>query len=361
MVLDFTPDLTGTECGMNLQQALSINGEMKVLHDDLPGYWKIFDSILDNLEMCSPLVEGTELGIAYLGLAGLESVYRTSDALVNTVKRTIPPAFEVRLGIAEGKFVSRMSAVLSGPGEYKQIENSGAMLFLRDLSCDLLPISFKSRARLHDFGLHTMGAIVSIPSAQLQAQFGQEGQLIHDLACGLDDTPLYPRVYKELIEESAVLPSDTVSIEILMTALEAMLNSAFIKLNRKKFGISSIKICTRTWLGEHWEETVHFKEPAMNSKFSLYRIRQVMENTAQPGPVETIDITITGTRRFCSKQKSLIAIVRAQEHLLEEIKQLEFRLGGTGVFQVKEVEPWSRMPERRYALSPVNDEKRTVS
>jgi DNA polymerase-4 len=357
LVLDFSSDMTGLEYGMNLQQALSIYGEMKVLHADLLGYWKVFDSILDNLEKCSPLVEGVELGTAYLGLAGLEPVYGTDDALVDAVKRAIPPAFEVRLGIADGKFVSRISAMLSTPGSYNQIEKGGTRLFLRDLSCDLLPISSESRTRLHDFGLYTMAAITSISPAQLQAQFGLEGHLIYDLACGLDDTPLYPRAYKELIEESAALPSATVSIEMLMTALEAMLNRAFIKLSKKKFGISSIKICTRTWLGEHWEETVRFKEPAMNLRTSLSRIKQVMANTAQPGPIEAIDIKITGTRRFCSKQKSLMNLVKAQEHFLEEIRQLEFRLGGAGVFQIKDIEPWSRMPERRYALSPVNSEK----
>jgi DNA polymerase-4 len=38
----------------------------------------------------------------------------------------------------------------------------------------------------------------------------------------------------------------------------------------------------------------------------------------------------------------------------EALKQLEFRLGSPQVFKVKEVEPWSRITERSYALKPLN-------
>jgi DNA polymerase-4/protein ImuB len=52
------------------------------------------------------------------------------------------------------------------------------------------------------------------------------------------------------------------------------------------------------------------------------------------------------------QQKSLFAEVRNRDHLLEDIKQLELRQGNPQVFKIKEVEPWSRIPERRYALTP---------
>ena len=63
---------------------------------------------------------------------------------------------------------------------------------------------------------------------------------------------------------------------------------------------------------------------------------------------------ITGLGRQSRRQKSLFADIRAQEHLMDDIKQMELRLGGNQVFKVKEVEPWSRIPERRYTLTPLN-------
>jgi DNA polymerase-4 len=58
--------------------------------------------------------------------------------------------------------------------------------------------------------------------------------------------------------------------------------------------------------------------------------------------------------RQSRRQSSLFSEVRDKEHLLDDIKQMELRLGGNQVFKIKEVEPWSRIPERRYTLKPVN-------
>jgi DNA polymerase-4/protein ImuB len=63
---------------------------------------------------------------------------------------------------------------------------------------------------------------------------------------------------------------------------------------------------------------------------------------------------ITGLCGQRGQQKSLFTEVRAQDHLLEDIRQLEFRLGGPQLYKIKEVEPWSRLPERRYALTPLS-------
>jgi len=353
LILDFYPETPGLERGMSLQQALSLRGDIEVWHADLPRYWSVFNSILDALEFKSPLVEGYELGTAYLGLAGLEPIYGTDDVLAQAVREAVPPLFEARLGIAEGKFLSRLAALMAPPAGFRSIEGD-AREFLKDLSCDLLPVASKSRARLHDFGLHTLGAVAAMPPAHLQAQFGPEGQLMGELAAGLDDTPFYSRQFEENIEESTTLSSPTVTLELLLMELEAMLTRAFVRLVQKNLGISRIMLWTRSWISEHWEELVRFKEPAMNSKAVLSRIRQVMENVTQPGPVEELGMKITGTGRFTGKQKSLMTQVRAQEHLLDDIKQLEFRLGGHQLFQVKEVEPWSRIPERRYALTPLS-------
>ena len=194
---------------------------------------------------------------------------------------------------------------------------------------------------------------VLLPS-QLQAQFGPEGKRIWQLANGQDDTPLLPRSTEEIIEESTALPSATVSLDAILVALEAMLCRAFVKLATRGKGISRITLWTRTWISEYWERSIPFKEPAMNIKTVVSRIKQIMENSPQPGPIEQLGVKITGTARQRGKQGSLFSEVRAQDHLLNDIRRLEFRLGGPQLFRMKEVEPWSRIPERRRALTPLD-------
>jgi len=114
------------------------------------------------------------------------------------------------------------------------------------------------------------------------------------------------------------------------------------------------------WEGDHvivvtyspWRN--NFKEPALDVRNTMSRIKRTLEDYPQPGPVEQAGLHITGLGYPRGRQKSLFRDVRAKEHLAEDIKQLELKLGNPQVYTVKEVEPWSRIPERRYALAPLN-------
>jgi DNA polymerase-4/protein ImuB len=353
LVLDYSPELQGIQRDMPLQQALSAHGDIELLHADVPYYWSVFNGLLDALEKKSPLVEGNEPGDIYIGLDGLHLLYPDDDAVVNAIREAIPAAFDARIGIAGGKFPAYLAALHCPPGGYKAL-NGDIAPFLKDLSCDLLPVSLKSKEMLHTFGLHTLGQVAALLPGPLQAQFGYEGKKLWEMANGEDDTPLYPRLTEETVEESATLPSVTTSLDVMLAALESLLSRAFTVFGPKGMGIRRITLWTRSWLSEHWECSIRFKEPVMSVKPALSRIKQVMENTPQPGPVEQVGMKITGLGRQHGRQRSLFSEVRAKDHLMDDIKQLEFRLGGPQLYKVVEVEPWSRIPERRYALKPLS-------
>jgi DNA polymerase-4 len=369
IVLDFSPELERLHIGMALQPAISTYGEVDLVQADIPYYWSVFNQILDKLEEKSPIVEGAELGCAYIGLDGLQLLYRNDEALVDEVRGVIPEVFKVRTGIAEGKFLSYLIARYAGtkmdppwsgfartPQNRKQAASftDDIAAFIKDLPCDVLPVSDRSKSKLHDYGIRTLGQVSSLPQGPLQAQFGPEGKRILELARGYDDTPLYQRCKEEIIEESSTLPSVTVSLGSILAAMESQLSHTFARDVLKGRGIRSLTLWTRGWSGEHWERSLQFKEPAMDTKSTISRVKLVLENYPQPGPVEQLGIRITGLGYSDGRQRSLFSAVRAKDHLMEDIRQLNLRLGNHQIFKVKEVEPWSRIPERRYALTPLN-------
>ena len=353
LVLDYSPELKNLQREMPLQQALSLQAAAEIIHADIPYYCSIFNGILDALEKRSPLVEGTDLGDIYIGLDGMQLIYENDDVLVKAIRAAVPAVFDTHIGIAADKFPAYLAAWHSPSGSYKTLAGDLAA-FLNDLTCDLLPVSLKTREKLHSFGLHKLGQIAALLPGPLQAQFGPEGRRIRELANGHDDTPLYPRLTEETIEENTTLSSMTASLDVIMVSIEAMLSRAFVRFEAKGMGIRSVNLWTRTWLREHWEKNIQFKEPALNTKTALSRIKLIMENSPQPGPVEQLGMKITGLGRPNGRQKSLLSDVRAKDNLLDDVKQLEFRLGGTQLYKIKEIEPWSRIPERRYALIPLS-------
>ncbi|MBI2857169.1 MAG: hypothetical protein HYX95_02510, partial [Chloroflexi bacterium] len=192
LVLDHSPELDALESGMPLQEALSRHGEVEVLSADMAYYWSVFNRVLDGLEGKCPLVEGADLGCAYLGIDGLGWVYSGDGALVAAVREALPSPFAAQLGVAEGKFPAYLAALNSPPGGHR-IVTGGMDAFLRDFPCDVLPIAWQQKKKLSEFGLRTLGQVAALPLGPLQAQFGPEGRRIGGLARGKDDSPLYPR------------------------------------------------------------------------------------------------------------------------------------------------------------------------
>jgi DNA polymerase IV len=415
-VLDFSPELGRLQPGVTLQSAISLYGEVELVQADLPYYWRIFNGILDLLGEKSPLIEGTELGCIYIGMDGLQLIYEDYESLVQEItkgfqfskmeqsgkgiafapfshskpssasKVSVSNAFEAGIGIAEGKFMSYLKALychnsatsqpgrrfqLSAPclqhvltktteakhpgsrdnvGISTQLADSDA--FLKDLPCDVLPVSIEIKAKLKAFGIQTLGQIRNLPPGPVQAQFGPEGRRMFDLARGLDDTPIYPRSMEETIEAAVTLSSVTVSVENIRGAFESLLSKIFKELNGR--GIRSLTLWTRGWNGEYWERVLQYKEPATDVKTTTQRIKLTLENYPQPGPIEQAGLKITRLGYGSGRQSSLFSNIRARDHLMEDIKQLDLRLGKHQVFQVKEAEPWSRIPERRYTLTPLS-------
>ncbi|MFC1987322.1 hypothetical protein ACFLVH_02100 [Chloroflexota bacterium] len=353
LVLDYSPKLDGLQRDISIQQALAQHGEAELLPADMPYYRTIFNGLLDMLEGVSPLVEGAELGCAYIGVDGLQLIYPDDESLIDAIFRVVPNVFTPQVGIAGNKFLAYLTARRCPPGG-RQVSTSEIEAFLKDLPCEVLPVSMKSKEKLRQYGLHTLGQLAALPPGPLLSQFGPEGKKIHDLARGYDDNPLYPRMMEQVIEESTTLSSVAVSLESILVTLEQLLGRVFARISRVGLGVRSLTVWTRTWNSEQWERTIKFKEPAMDIKATVNRIKRVMEEYPQPGPVEQIGLNISRLGFPSGRQSSLFREIRSRDHLLEDIHQLELRLGNPQVYRVKEVEPWSRIPERRYVLSPTN-------
>ena len=99
-----------------------------------------------------------------------------------------------------------------------------------------------------------------------------------------------------------------------------------------------------------WEKRIIFKVPVGDRVRAHIVIKAALENVALPAPLEDMQLTLKGVTGEVGRQESLFSDVRRQEHLRQAIAQLKVAHGHNPVYQVREVEPWSRIPERRRAL-----------
>ena len=348
-VIDRSPSVNEIEVGMPLEKALTLRPDAALIEADMPLYRERWNSVLDSLEQRSPVVEDVGLGLAYVDLRGLEKLYGGEAGIIKAILDSVSQIYRPQVGVAGGKFPAYVAALQAESlGAIRAPENAAA--FLAEMPIMHLPTSWKIKERLLDFGLDLMGSIARLPFNTMQGEFGKEGARLWQLANGLDDTPLMSRQHEETFVREVAFATPTVSLSAILVVLESLLARAFTGSLRGRFARVAL-LEGRADNGSTWSKRIGFREPVGSCDRAMFVLRSRLDNLALPGPLETLSLTLSGINGESGRQESLFPEVRHLARLDDSIRELRFRLGQQPpIYRVREVEPWSRIPERRRAL-----------
>ena len=351
VVLDSSPEAKGVVPGMPLQEAMSRSKAAVLLRVDASHYESVFTKMIASLCQRSPLVEKGEMGCAYVGLDGLEKMYGGETRLVASMLNAVPHNLNPRVGVAGGKFMAYVAALSGRGGQATRVSEGGTASFLRDLTVDALPMPWEDRARLRRFGIHTIGHLASMKLGPIQAQFGPGGRRAWELANGRDLSPLVPHKAIDAVNEYVTFPAPTVTLDALLVATELLLGRAFARPALRSRYVRMATLEAKVMLGAPWIRGVAFRDAVGGKEMAARTLRATLDGIVLPGPLEDLGLTLSGLTGESGIQTSLFSEMRRQEQLREMMRQMEVRLRAKPpVFKVKDIEPWSRIPERRQAL-----------
>ena len=349
VVLDASPTAKAVSTGMSLQEALARCKDAVPIEADNARYEQEFNMILLRLGDRTPVVEAAGLGCAYVGLDGLQDTYGSEERLMELLLQAVPSYLEPRMGMSEGKFPAYLAALSAGPGRvYKTTRNIRD--FVAPWSVDVLPVEWEIKARLHSFGLDTLGQVAERSIGPMQAQFGKVGARIWRLAQGIDDARLTPRRQQEEFQESLTFPTPTGETATLFMALEILLRRIFARPDMRGRYARIALLEGAIYNKPTWQRRIVFKTPVGEIRQALFVIKSSLESITLPGPLEDVSLTLRELTGEAGLQESLFREVRQRERLRQAIAQLKVSQGRNPIYQVREVEPWSRIPERRRAL-----------
>ena len=352
LVLDSSPQARGLAPGMPLQEAMAQCKEAVLLQADCPHYNDAFDNLVRSLEMRSPLVEKAGMGCAYVGLEGLDMMYGGEARVIVSMIQAAPQEFNPRVGVAGGKFPAYVAAATAEGGRATKVPQDVAR-FLSGLSVNLLPLSWENKTRLQRFGIYTLGQLANLPIGAVQAQLGTQGRRAWELAGGLDSSPLVAHRSEPTVDESLSFPSPVVTWQPILTALEVLLGRAFARPEVSGRYVRSATLESHVFRRPPWVKRFTFKEALSSKERVLFALKSRMDSLTLPGPLEDMKLTLAGFTGESGIQTNLFFDVRKREQLKEMMRQLEVHLGGKPpIYQLKEIEPWSRIPERRQVLVP---------
>jgi DNA polymerase-4/protein ImuB len=306
--------------------------------------------VLDFLGERSPAVEAGGIGTAYLSLDGLPVETQTfAEELIDGLHRRL--GLRASVGVAGGKFAARVAAQTTRPGLVKAIPPGEEAAFLASLPVDHLPMSDSMRWRLRLLGLETIGDIGRLPLSACQQQFGPEGKRCWELANGIDNEPLAPRVREETIVRRLEMPAPSVSLDAILAGVERLVRAAYGDPGRKGRWVR--KAVARAALdgGGTWELAVPFREALAEPDHAWFAVRSALERRPPERPVEELEVELVGLSAESGKQAAMFdGKTKLKDQITETVRQLQAQHGQVALGKVVEVEPWSRIPERRAAL-----------
>jgi DNA polymerase-4/protein ImuB len=338
---------------MPLRDARTIAPDLIVIPPDPAFYARVFDAMLDALEDAEPAIEaaGDAVFAAVDPHADAQGQFAAAARLLQAVRSSTGAT--AAAGVAEGKFVAWCAAAVSAPGEATVVPAGSEAAFVAPLSTSFLPVSYQAQRKLALYGLRTIGAVAELPAGAVQAQFGREGACLHALAHGVDASPFVPRQRNEAVAATLAMPAPSVNSAALVIAARQLTGRLLQHPAMRYRQVRQLRLELALLGGGSWERTLTFREPLGDEERIVFVLRKQIEPLQLAAPVETITLQCLGLTGETGKQRSLLfgEQARRRAQLLAALRQLKQQFGGASqVARMVEVEPWSRIPERRYAL-----------
>jgi nucleotidyltransferase/DNA polymerase involved in DNA repair len=366
----------GVQPGLTVSQAIGLCPTLALVEPDPVFYDEQFAHLLLGLEDVSPVIEPAELGRAYVGVDGLEGLYGGPERVVEIIAEAAGgradgptggssdtygpparrPAGPPRLGWARGKFAAWVAATRATPGSPIIVLDGDRGKFLKSQPLGVLPLDPDNHRRLQQLGLKTLGDLAALPEAAVIAQFGREGKAAWRLASGLMDEPVQGRARPQPIVALLDYPSPVADRGMLAHTMGVLIEHALRDPRRTGWRVQTVRVRAALEQGASWLIEVMLKEPAALRERIHAPLLAHLERTPPTGAVESLAVEFTafarGTDELQLFARDAAAAARAgrRRALRGAAREIRNRLKRSMLYRVIEVQPWSRLPERRYAL-----------
>ncbi|HWC86995.1 MAG TPA: hypothetical protein VG388_10670 [Solirubrobacteraceae bacterium] len=345
----------GIQPGMQLGEALARCPRLMLVPPDPAGVADLWERLLVRLESIGAAVEPERPGLACFDAQGLLRLQGGIEGVLAAARRAL--RVPARFGVAPSRFAAvaastrarvRRPVIVSGG-------RAQARAFLAPLPVALL----RARAALAEAGLpetlerlgvQTLGELSALPAAALADRFGPVGLLAYELASG-GDGALCPRQPTEVLRESLQLP-DAASGMQLERGLGLLIDRLLACRERQGRTLRVVILSAVLVERGTWRERFVFREPLADP----VRMRLALSPRLAlvPAPAEILRLAVEQFGPPARDQRSLLDEPAAARtaRLREAIRQARAAAGPDAALRVLEIDPDSRVPERRAVLTP---------
>jgi protein ImuB len=359
----------GIRPGMLLGEALGRCPELVFVPPDPDRAGSAWEEQLRRLEGIGAGVESERAGEAFFEADGLRGLWGGHlEGVMARARRAL--GMPVRLGAGPTRFCAyavasrararraRRSRGGGRGGEWTIIPAGATRAFLAPLPVELLRGRLDEPGTAGDalpgalrrLGIRTLGELAAIPPAAMADRFGTPGLRASGLARGRDE-PLRPRSPSEELSEGLDLP-EAVSGPQLERALALLTERLLAHPARRGRTFRRLRLAARLAAGGSWRAEATLREASASAERLLLALSPKL--TELPSPALRLELGAVALGPVGHEQVPLVrgARERRRARLAEAVRQARAAGGRDAVLRVLEVDPGSRVPERRARLAP---------
>jgi protein ImuB len=347
----------GVVRGMRVGEAMSRCPELRLVAPDPEGVRRLWSVVLDRLEGIGAELESDRPGAAFFEAGGLHGIHGGRlEGVLGAARKALAGA---RLGAAPSRFAAHCAALQGRPRRVppQVVGEHEVKGFLAPLPVALLRTRPELAALPEVFerlGIRTLGELAALPARTLAERFGHPGLLALDLARGRD-TPLEPRRPPEPVSERIELP-EAASGQQLERALELLVARVLARAERRGRSLRGLAMSARFVAGGTWRRPVTLRHASADP--ARIRLALAPRLSELPAPAESLGLEVEAFGPPAHDQERLLeeqgAVRRAR--LGEAVRQARQAAGPDAALRILEVDPASRVPERRAMLAPFVEE-----
>ena len=346
----------GLRPGMRLGEALSRCPELALIPPDPERAERGWEEALRRLEGIGAEVESDRAGEAFFEAGGLQGLWGGIEGVLDRARAELGKS--VRLGAAPGRFCSYVAATRG-----ETVADGAARRFLAPFPVSLLCGRLETPAggdeddlpnEFERLGISTLGRLAGLPRDAVADRFGQLGLRALRLARGQDE-PLRPRPVREGILVELELP-EAVSGQQLERALELLISRLLAHRARRGRTLRALRLSARLAAGGGWRHQVALRRASADAG----RLTDALlpHLTQLPAPAATLRLEAMALGPETGEQLTFSGPEQERRRRLSEaVRQTRSAAGADSVLRVLEVDPDSRIPERRELLMPWSAEE----
>ena len=348
----------GVRPGMPLSEALSRCPRLILVPPD-PGRAEVaWERSLQRLEGIGAEVEAPRAGEVFFAVDGLRGLWGPHpEGVLAKAGKAVGGA--VRLGAGPTRFCAYAVASNARPRRRPVVvARAAARGFLAPLGVSLLAGRLPGPAReaerlvgsLERLGVATLGDLAGLPRIAIADRFGELGLSAHDLASGAD-TPLRPRRPHEELVQALGLPEAAYGTQ-LDRALELLIERLVADPRRKGRTIRLLRLEARLAGGGSWRAEVAMRSATASPERLGLALGPKLAGL--PAPAATLALRALELGPEGAEQPALAPAPgeERRERLSEAVRQARAAGGRDALLRIVDVEPGSRIPERRAMLVP---------